>query len=115
MKWVNQICSILETIGFKVYSPSRENGVINNSTSFEERKAIFKDDISLLIKSDIVIALLDHDDPGTCFEIGYAFSMCKPIIGLKTSPFNLNNMILYGCNSICESIDHLISEVCSVC
>lgn len=113
--WVNYICTILENVGFTVLSPSRENGIISERYSEQQKKEIFLLDIELLEKSDLVVAILDHDDPGTFFEIGYAFKMNKKIVGLKTGNSNLqsmNNMITYGCSSICDSIDKLVEEVC---
>ncbi len=111
LNWVNYIHECLEGCGVSVLSPYKENGVIDISTSMEGRNYIFNSDLVLLHKSDIVVALLDHNDPGTCFEIGYAYSEKIPVIGLKTSKEKLNNMLLFGCNKICDSIEDLISEV----
>lgn len=111
--WVNQICDALESAGIKVLSPSRENGIIKQNETWEQRQTIFEQDIDLLEKADLVVAILDHDDPGTCFEMGYAYKKKIPIIGLKTSIFPLNNMITFGCNKICTSIEQLMSEVYS--
>ena len=109
--WVNKISNALEGSGIKVLSPSRENGIIGQSEDWEQRRIIFEKDIDLLEKADLVVALLDHDDPGTNFEMGYAYNKEIPIIGLKTSMSPLNNMIVFCCNKICTSIDQLISEV----
>jgi len=109
--WVSQVCQSLETCGFKVLSPSRENGIIAVNTDLGTKKQIFSADIELLEKSDLVVALLDHNDTGTCFEIGYAFNKHIPIIGLRTSCEPMNNMIFSGCTAICDSIQQVISEV----
>lgn len=106
--WLELVCNSLENASFKVISPSRENGIITMNTSFEERKEIFEKDINLLEKANIVVALLDNDDPGTIFEIGYAFQKNIPIFALKTSQSQLNNMILFGCTSISSSVEELI-------
>ncbi|MGE7273610.1 PfkB family carbohydrate kinase [Brevibacillus panacihumi] len=108
IQWVKHVCDRLEDAGFIVLSPSRENGFIFNDTSYEQRKNIFQSDIDLLKSSDIVVALLDHDDPGTCFEIGYAFEKGLPVYGFKTSRTDLNNMIKFGCIRITENIEELI-------
>ena len=109
--WVEYICEILEQRGLKVLSPSRENGIINPKTSQMERESIFNLDIEMINKSDVIIALLDSDDMGTSFEIGYSYSIKKPVIGLDTSGGVVNNMIRYGCDAICNNIEELISEV----
>lgn len=108
LNWVHYIGKRLEAACFTILSPSRENGVINNDTSLEQRKSIFQADINLLNSADIVVALLDHDDPGTCFEIGYAFEKGIPVYGYKTSQTNLNNMIQCGCVQTTDNIEELI-------
>jgi len=108
VNWVRHVSNKLEGASFEVLSPSRENGFIFNDTSIEKRKEIFQLDIDLLNSCDIVVALLDHDDPGTCFEIGYAFAKGTPVYGLKTSDTSLNNMIKFGCKKVIEDIEELI-------
>ena len=111
LNWVNYIHECLEGCGVNVLSPYKENGIVDINTSMNDRNYIFNSDLELLHRSDIVVALLDHNDPGTCFEIGYAYSEKIPIIGLKTSKDMFNNMILIGCNRICNSVEELVSEV----
>jgi Sugar kinases, ribokinase family len=108
VQWVELVSDRLENAKFTVLSPSRENGIINRETRIDQRKNIFQSDIDLLNSSDLVVALLDHDDPGTCFEIGYAFGKGIPVLGLKTSQTELNNMIQFGCVQIIENIEDLI-------
>jgi sugar/nucleoside kinase (ribokinase family)/nucleoside 2-deoxyribosyltransferase len=108
INWVKQISDRLESAGFTVLSPSRENGIINADMSFEQRKEVFQSDIDLLNDADVVVALVDHDDPGTCFEIGYAFQRGIPVYGLKTSQEDLNNMIQFGCRHLTDNVEELI-------
>ncbi|MNO91577.1 2'-deoxynucleoside 5'-phosphate N-hydrolase 1 [compost metagenome] len=108
IQWVEHITDRLEDARFTVLSPSRENGFISKDTSFEQKRSIFHLDIDLLNSSDVVVALLDHDDPGTCFEVGYAFEKGIPVYGFKTSQTDLNNMIQFGCIQIIEDIEELI-------
>lgn len=108
LNWVNHVGKRLEDACFTILSPSRENGVIHNDTSLEQRESIFQADINLLNSADIVVALLDHDDPGTCFEIGFAFEKGIPVYGYKTSQTNLNNMIQFGCVQTTDNIEELI-------
>ncbi|MBO8172979.1 MAG: nucleoside 2-deoxyribosyltransferase [Bacillaceae bacterium] len=109
--WVKLITNRIENCGFKVLSPLRENGIIKKDTPMDERKNIFDKDLDLIRQSDVVVALLDHNDPGTCFEVGFAYERGIPIIALKTSQFELNNMLVYGCNVIVESIEELIEKL----
>lgn len=108
INWVRHVSDRLENAHFTVLSPSRENGFIYKDTSLDQRKNIFQADIDLLNSSDIVVALLDHDDPGTCFEIGYAFKKGVPVYGFKTSRADLNNMIQFGCKQITDNIEELV-------
>ncbi|BFH60493.1 PfkB family carbohydrate kinase [Paenibacillus azoreducens] len=108
IQWVKHVSDRLENAKFTVLSPSRENGFISKSMSFEQREKIFQLDIELLNSCDIVVALLDHDDAGTCFEIGYAFEKGIPVYGFKTSQTDLNNMIQFGCKEITGNIEELI-------
>lgn len=111
LHWVNSVCIALEDAGFKVHSPSRDNGIITEMTTPEERREIFRQDIRLLEQSDIVVSLLDHNDSGTHFEAGYAHKMGIPVFALKTSTDSLNNMLQYGCTKICASLEYLIEEL----
>lgn len=111
LSWVNSVCFALEDAGFRVQSPSRENGIITDSTTQEGRREIFLRDIALLEQSDLVVALFDHDDPGTHFEVGYALRMGKTVFALKTSRDPLNNMLQFGCKSISNSLERLIEEL----
>lgn len=108
IQWVEHVSERLENARFIVLSPSKENGFITKDTSFEQRKNIFQSDLDLLNSCDTVVALLDHDDPGTCFEIGYAFKKGIPVYGIKTSQTDLNNMIHFGCEEITRDIEGLI-------
>lgn len=109
--WLNYICKCLESSGLKVYSPSRENGIVRVDAPIEERRSIYESDIKLLEKSNMVVALLDNEDTGTYFEIGYAIKKEIPVFGLKTSLKPLNNMIYNGCSKICGSIEELIGTI----
>lgn len=111
LTWANYIQESLEGCGLRVLSPSKQNGIIDENTTLDERQSIFIADLELIQKSDIVVALLDHNDSGTNFEIGYAYSNGKPIIALQTSNDELNNMIKNGCNVICNTVEEVIFEV----
>lgn len=109
--WVNYVKRMLELRNIKILSPLHSNGIVKLDSDYTERKKIFNQDINLLDNANIVIALLDHDDPGTCFEIGYAFKNNIPVIGYKTASGHLNNMLYCGCKKIVHTIDELVEEV----
>lgn len=66
-----------------VYLP-QENDSINDKSGFADSKAIADGDNEYLEKSDILVAVLDGATPdsGLSAEIGYFYSLNKPIIGI---------------------------------
>lgn len=70
-------------------------------------KKVFNYSLKSIIKSDVVIAILDGPDAdsGTCVEIGYAYANKKPIIGIRTDfrsseDRGLNLMVSQACNQL---------------
>lgn len=78
---------IRETYGDKVdiYLP-QENASINDKSGFADSLAIAQGDNAYLEKSDLMIAVLDGvtPDSGLSAELGYFYSMDRPILGLYT-------------------------------
>jgi sugar/nucleoside kinase (ribokinase family)/nucleoside 2-deoxyribosyltransferase len=106
--WVNIVCSALEQAGFHVGSPSRENGILSAGSTQNDKQDVFNADINLVERAQAVIALVDHGDPGTSFEIGFAYKSGIPVFSLQTSADSLNNMISGGSRRIFHNIDDLI-------
>ena len=79
-----KVASALRAEGYEVWL-AQESPFINEGT-VKEKKQIFGTDISALKASDVIVAILDGIDveSGVAFELGYAHSKGKPIIGLKT-------------------------------
>lgn len=92
-------------------------------------KAAFVEDmfnycVNLIAESDVIVAVLDGPDAdsGTCVEIGYAYSLKKPIIGIRTDlraseDRGVNLMVSKACTEIIwlrnssVKLDHVIDEV----
>lgn len=68
-----------------VYLP-QEQVAINDKTAYADAKMIAQYDTDQLLKSDLVLAVLDGQviDPGVASEIGVAYQAKIPIIGLYT-------------------------------
>lgn len=68
-----------------LYVP-QNNEAINDKSGYADSKMIAAGDNEYLEKTDILIAILDGPviDPGLASEIGYFYSMKKPILGLYT-------------------------------
>lgn len=71
--------------GIDVYLP-QEQGDINDKSQYANSLMIAKADTDALLKSDILVAVLDGliIDPGVASEIGVAYQAGIPIIGLYT-------------------------------
>jgi len=80
------IASFLRKLDFveEVFLP-QEYGLLP-SGDIQTKKRIFSQDLKFLENSDVVVAILDGEclDSGMCFELGYAYALKKPIIGIKT-------------------------------
>jgi nucleoside 2-deoxyribosyltransferase len=78
---------IRETYGDKVsvYLP-QENADINDKSGFADSLAIAKGDNAYLEEADLLIALLDGvtPDSGLSAELGYFYSLERPVLGLYT-------------------------------
>ncbi len=76
-RWlVETIRDELTALGADVWSPVHEIG-----PGGEE---VAKQDLAGLETSDVVLALLDHSDPGTVFEVGWAVKRGIPVVGYAT-------------------------------
>lgn len=77
----------LEAEGFEVYSTYHRNGRIDLGNAWEKagRFRLLCDEVR---KSDALFAVLDGRDPGTVWEMGYAFAAGKPVIAFcERDPF----------------------------
>ena len=111
ISWINYVKRMLEIRGINVLSPMHENGIIKSDFTEEQQREVFKADIKLLEQSNLVVALIDYEDGGTCFEIGYAYKENIPVIGYKTSMNRLNNMLKFGCEKVVYTIEQLVEEI----
>jgi len=88
-RWlINEFLHVLEDIGFKVFSPFHDVGI-------GEPDEVVEPDLEGLKDADIIIAVLDGLDSGTLFEVGYAISMKKKVVGFcQNEPKESLTMIL---------------------
>ncbi|MFB9136045.1 nucleoside 2-deoxyribosyltransferase [Vibrio olivae] len=104
---------------FDVFLPQRDNGLVfeeieNGGDVNSSLRSVFNGDIEAIKKCDILLILLDGRsiDEGACFELGYAFSLGKQCIGLRTDSRQLmkhgnNPMITQALSSCFSSIPEL--------
>ncbi len=74
----------IKSSGFNVFLPQEDS---NNVKDRDDRQSIiFSKNEAAIGNSDIIVAVIDgvDVDSGTAWEIGYAYSLGKPILGLRT-------------------------------
>jgi hypothetical protein len=77
-RWlVETVRDELVSLGVSVWSPVHEVGPGGDEVA--------QADLQGLRECDAVIALLDHGDPGTVFEVGWAVHRRIPVVGFATS------------------------------
>jgi sugar/nucleoside kinase (ribokinase family)/nucleoside 2-deoxyribosyltransferase len=111
--WVDLICNVLESKGFRLFSPYREVGMLNSRSSSEDKAKTFELDIKGIDSAKMVVALLDGiGRGGTSWELGYAYSTGKPIFGLLTDPeFSVSNMVYQSCKSINSTPKGMLNDI----
>lgn len=105
-----QIKEVLEKEGFNVHLPQEAGGVaydlIKENTEEKKniRKKIFESDYAAVVKSDIVLFLMDGRTPdeGSCVELGIGFALNKVCVCYKTDSRAMdengdNNIMIDGC------------------
>jgi len=119
---IKQIETLVETVmGWTLYSPRRDGGVLLDMTP-EVRAAnarrLFVENVDRITQSDHVIAVIDDRDPGTVWELGYAYCLrrgremlgngTKPrIISFTNHDYGLNIMIQECVDAHCRGIGQL--------
>ncbi len=107
-----RLCSELERRGHSVKLPQRDCS--------GEREEIFRCCLSGLRSAGVVIAVLEGAgcDDGTAFEVGYAFALGKPILGLRTDfrrvgehGGRVNLMLEKACEKLLTSEEELFAAI----
>ena len=104
---LEEIARLLTEKGMRVYLPHRDGGDLGSVTipygTKTVRDRLFTRDVSEVRKCNLLVALLDGADvdSGTAVEVGIAFALKIPVIGLKTDFHRrnrtVNNMIWGAC------------------
>lgn len=84
---------VLSELGFKVFSPRKQQNEHLEFGSKEWRELTFNNDIKNIDWADMVFAIYDEEDAGTMFEIGYAYATSKPVFVYHETDSIVNLMI----------------------
>jgi len=75
---VEEVKHLLEGEGVEIVSPVHDIGL---ATDYDNTEDVASQDLEAIEQSDLVFALLDHQDSGTHFELGYARKIGIPVVG----------------------------------
>ena len=115
----SKVASRLRSAGCEVWL-AQEVAIYKKGSAHVKRK-VFREDLSALKASDVVVAVLDgvDVDTGVAFELGYAHALEKPLIGLKTDhrtfskTEEVNLMVEAPLVKLCRSVDELTEYLTS--
>jgi len=112
-RWVDYMTLSLESKGFSVFSPYRDAGLLEPKADLSQRINTFCADLRAIRESSALLALLDGlGHGGTAWEIGYAYSLSIPILGLLTdNRRSLSNMVEQSCIVLVDSHRDLINSL----
>lgn len=96
---------------FVPHRPILENGLFTGKESYSEQQIMYNRDVALLEKSDLMIAVLLEDDPGTFVEIGWMKHAEKPIILFDPFKKAFNLFLTKSVTCIVHTLDEVIFEV----
>lgn len=106
---LEKVKNALESLGHEVYSTSHRNSRID-LRSAAERNDRFRLLCEEIANSDGVFAVLDGRDPGTIWEMGYAFALGKPMIAFSEMEGYFSLMIDQSATYI-EGFDKITKEI----
>jgi hypothetical protein len=102
-RWiVHEARTALVDQGLDVFSPYHDVGIGIASE-------VVPADIQGLREADVILAVLDGLDPGTLFEIGYARSLGKTVIGFCQNASYESLKMLVGTD--CDIVDDFVSAI----
>ena len=113
---LKRVRSLCLNEGFVVWSAFFDSQPVKPADSEEKRRAGFEENVRRVKCSDIVLAITDEKDMGTCFELACGYMMKKIVIGyaetLGDKPFNL--MLAQACDAVVkneEELKRILAEV----
>ena len=105
---VQAIEYLLEKHGFTYFSPRKEVVCPPTATNEQRREAFLSNDRGIR-EAEFLIAITDDKDVGTMWEMGLAYAVETPVVGvaltLGNAPFNL--MLAESCETTCRTLDEV--------
>jgi sugar/nucleoside kinase (ribokinase family)/nucleoside 2-deoxyribosyltransferase len=82
---VGDLEAALDHMGLSVISPRREIGELAAAPTEAEVLQVGRDDLDWIRRCDLIVAILDGDDPGTLMEVGFAAEAGIEVIALRST------------------------------
>jgi sugar/nucleoside kinase (ribokinase family)/nucleoside 2-deoxyribosyltransferase len=111
LRAMERVVGGLEAAGLRVASPSRDIGILRADATHAETAETFRRDVEALEGAAALVALLDQDDPGTAWEVGYAYKRGIPIVGMRTDVRAAQNNMLTHSVTIVRDMDQVLREL----
>ncbi len=106
----------IKKAGFDVFLPQEDSNNIKDEKN--RQKIIFDKNLAAIDKADILVAVVDGADvdSGTAWEIGYAYALGKPVLGLRTDFRTLGiegtvNLMIERSVALCSGIPELLARL----
>jgi nucleoside 2-deoxyribosyltransferase len=106
----------IKKAGFDVFLPQEDSNNIKDKKN--RQKIIFDKNLAAIDKADILVAVVDgaDADSGTSWEIGYAYALGKPVLGLRTDFRTLGiegtvNLMIERSVILCSGVPELLARL----
>lgn len=106
----------IKKAGLYVFLPQEDSNNIKDEKN--RQKIIFDKNLAAIDKADILVAVVDGSDvdSGTSWEIGYAYALGKPVLGLRTDFRTLGiegtvNLMIERSVALCSGIPELLARL----
>jgi nucleoside 2-deoxyribosyltransferase len=106
----------IKKAGFDVFLPQEDSNNIKDKKN--RQKIIFDKNLAAIDKADILVAVVDGADvdSGTAWEIGYAYALGKPVLGLRTDFRTLGiegtvNLMIERSVALCSDVPELLARL----
>ena len=108
---IEHVIEALEYHNFRVLRPVQINGQLSSESSNSDRARAFDDDVSLLYRSKLLLAILRPNDSGTLVEMGIAFGACLPVVAYDSESTEMNPMVTFLPNVFANTVPDVVDAV----
>jgi nucleoside 2-deoxyribosyltransferase len=85
--------------------------ILTPASSDADRQRVFESDIAAMEGAEIFVLILDGEDTGTSFEMGWGYARGKSMVGLWTDVRKRPNLMLAQSAEIVSTIPDLLMAV----